>query len=427
MKTKETNINIEELLQEMDNLRMQLNEAHETIEAIRTGQVDALVVQGTDGHQLYTLKSADQTYRVFIEKMTEGALTLNQKGLILYSNSQFASMVGSSLSKVIGLSFENFVPNENIAEYRKLFENGWDHDVKGEFQLKRDHTQIPVQLSLTTLELEEGRALSIIITDLTMQKNTQQQLRDNYIELEKINSALESSNHDLQQFASIASHDLQEPLRKIQIFSSMMQDRCGDLSTEAQLYLKKIVESSARMKSLIIDILNYSKLSANDGSMQPVDLNEILRELQDDFELIIAERKAEFVTDTLPTIEANRGQVRQVFQNIISNALKFVRPGVPPEIHILCKRISEKSFNSESSADGAYYKICIRDNGIGFNEKYVNNIFSLFERLNSKDKYEGTGIGLAIAKKIIDKHNGLITAISTEGSGAEFQIILPEK
>src|SRR3954465_9750449 len=129
----------EELLRELDELRMQLSEANDTIEAIRSGQIDALVVHGHDGHQLYTLKSADQTYRVFIEKMTEGALTLNQKGLILYSNSQFASMVGSSLSKVIGLSFENFVPNENIAEYRKLFENGWDHDVKGEFQLKRDH------------------------------------------------------------------------------------------------------------------------------------------------------------------------------------------------------------------------------------------------------------------------------------------------
>src|SRR3954467_4392573 len=148
---------VEELRAELEDLRFQLNEAHETIEAIRTGQVDALVVQGNEGHQLYTLKSADQTYRVFIEKMTEGALTLNQKGLILYSNSQFASIVGSSLSKVIGLSFEDFVADENIAEYRKLFENGWDHDVKGEFQLKRDHTQIPVQLSLTTLELEEGR------------------------------------------------------------------------------------------------------------------------------------------------------------------------------------------------------------------------------------------------------------------------------
>jgi signal transduction histidine kinase len=204
-----------------------------------------------------------------------------------------------------------------------------------------------------------------------------------------------------------------------------MKERCTDLSAEAQRYLQKISESSARMKTLILDILNYSKLSANDGSMEAVDLNDIVQELRDDFELIIADRNATLAVSDLPTLDANRGQIRQVFQNIISNALKFSRPDVPPVIEILSKRLAEKSFQSAQSDDGNYYMICIRDNGIGFNEKYVNNIFSLFERLNSKDKYEGTGIGLAIAKKIIDKHNGLITAVSKEGLGAEFQMILP--
>jgi len=425
VKTSNIHSSQQDLLEELESLRMQLQEAQETIEAIRTGQVDALVVQSDDGHQLYTLKSADQTYRVFIEKMTEGAVTLNHEGLILYCNSQFASMVNLPLSKVIGLSFESFIPHENRQEYEKLFDKGWEEDVKAEFTLKQDGTQVPVQLSLTTLELEEGRALSIIITDLTMQKITQQQLRDNNIQLAEINAALEVSNHDLQQFASIASHDLQEPVRKIQIFSNLMQEKCQDLSVEARRYLQKIIESSARMKTLIIDILNYSKLSANDGSMQEVNLNEIIKELSDDFELIIADRNATIIVEELPTLEANRGQIRQVFQNIISNALKFSRPDVPPVIEIQSVRLKEKSFSSAPKEDGNFYKICIRDNGIGFNEKYVHNIFSLFERLNSKDKYEGTGIGLAIAKKIIDKHNGLITAVSKEGKGAEFQIVLP--
>ena len=143
---------IEELLKENEELRFQLNEANETIEAIRTGQVDALVVQGDEGHQLYTLKSADQTYRVFIEKMTEGAVTLNAQGFILYCNSQFAQMVQKSLSHVIGLPFENFISINDQSRYRQLFEKCWYADCKGEVSLIAGADQIPVQLSLTTLD-----------------------------------------------------------------------------------------------------------------------------------------------------------------------------------------------------------------------------------------------------------------------------------
>ena len=159
--------------------------------------------------------------------------------------------------------------------------------------------------------------------------------------------------------------------------------------------------------------------------MECIDLNEIVSELQEDFELIIEEKKAQINVTPLPCVDVNKGQIRQVFQNILSNALKFSKADVAPVINISAKRIADKSFDSKEQEDGLYCLISIQDNGIGFDEKYVQNIFSLFERLNSKDKYEGTGIGLAIAKKIIEKHNGLITAMSKEGQGAEFQIILP--
>lgn len=425
MSTQTSNKTKEELLKELEELRFQLNEANDAIEAIRTGQVDALVVHGQEGHQVYTLKSADQAYRVFIEKMAEGAMTLNQQGLILYCNSQFASMTGLSLSQVIGVSFEKFIIADDLSRYKEFFKKSWEQDCKVELMLKANEAQVPVQLSLTTLDLQEGRSLSIIVTDLTIQKRTQEQLKKNNIQLEDINRALELSNHDLQQFASIASHDLQEPLRKIQMFSNLMKVNSNALSGDFQIYLQKIIDSSARMRNLIIDILNYSKLSANDHVMDCIDLKEIVNELLEDFELIIEEKKAQVIVNDLPCIDANKGQIRQVFQNIISNALKFARTDVSPVIKIACKRIGEKSFNSAEDADGLYWMICIRDNGIGFNEKYVENIFSLFERLNSKDKYEGTGIGLAIAKKIIEKHNGIITAVSKPGKGAEFQIILP--
>ena len=417
----------EELLIEVDELRHQLDDMHETINAIRTGQIDALVVQGKDGPQLYTLKSADQTYRVFIEKMTEGALTLNPQGSILYANSQFARMVDLPLSKVIGMSFETFVAPEDVGLYHHLFANCWEADCKGEIALLAGKNTTPVQLSLTTLEMEEGVSLSIILTDLTHQKEAQKQLEKNNQALEEANKALEISNHDLQQFASVASHDLQEPLRKIHIFSNLLWDRQKDLTPDAQKFLEKIMDSSARMKTLIIDILNYSKLSASDHALECIDINDLVNELLEDFELMIEERKAVINVGELPCIDVNKGQMRQVFQNIISNALKFSKPGKTPVIHISAARLKEKSFDSQLAADGPFCLLSIEDNGIGFDEKYLANIFALFERLNSKDRYEGTGIGMAIAKKIIEKHNGLITAESKEGQGAVFKIILPMK
>ena len=417
--------NKQDLEKELEELRHQLEEANETIEAIRTGQIDALVVKDGNGHQLYTLKNADQTYRFFIEKMIEGAVSLNNDGMVLYSNSRFANMIQHPLSRVIGRPFRDFIEKESLQSFDELFENSWKQDCKGEVLLLSGDSLCPVQLSLTRLELDEQASLSIILTDLTAQKNTQKQLRINNEQLEEINLALELSNHDLHQFASVASHDLQEPLRKIQIFSNLMKEKQDELSPDLKKYLNKIIESSGRMKNLIVDILNYSRLSANISRIEKIDLNELVNEILEDFELIIQEKSAQIKLAELPVIFGKKGQIRQIFQNIISNALKFSSPGILPAINISAKRIKEKSFNIEEDLNGPYCFISIKDNGIGFNQKYVNNIFDLFERLNSKDKYEGTGIGLAIAKKIIDKHNGLITAESKEGSGAEFKIVLP--
>jgi PAS domain S-box-containing protein len=375
-------------------------------------------VQGEKGAQLYTLKNADQTYRVFIEKMTEGAVTLNDGGIIIYCNSQFARMIQMPLSAVIGLAFEQFIAPENKTLYQELFERCWKKDCKGEALLQAGNAMVPVQLSLTSIELEGGVSLSIILTDLTEQKAAQQQLKLKNEELEQSNKALESSNNDLQQFASVASHDLQEPLRKIQIFSNLLKEKQQDLSVESKNYLDKVIDSSGRMKTLIIDILNYSRLSANHSKIECIDLAELVHELKEDFELIIREKEAEIIIEDLPCIDVNRGQIRQVFQNIISNGLKFSRDGRKPVIRLTSKTIRYKSFDSEEQPDGPYCLITIKDNGIGFDEKYVTKIFSLFERLNAKDKYEGTGIGLAIAKKIIDKHHGLIRASSHEGDGA---------
>jgi PAS domain S-box-containing protein len=412
----------DELKAEVEELRRQLYEANDTIEAIRTGQVDALVVEGSNGHQLYTLTSADAAYRMFFERMTEGAVTLNKAGIILYSNSQFASMVRLPLSKVIGLNFHTFVAEDDTDTYNEMFQRCWSEDCKGEIRLHHAN----VKLSLTALELETGVSLSVIVTDITAQKNAQQLLEDSNHQLEKINHALELSNHDLQQFASVASHDLQEPLRKIQMFSALLKAHNEEhLSDDSKKHLDKIIDAARRMKTLIIDVLSYSKLSATDNTFEHINLNSILDEFREDFELTIQDTGATVIVGNLASIDVNRGQMRQVFQNILSNALKFSKPEVPPVIEIGCKYLAEKSFDSAEQEHGPFCLITIKDNGIGFNEKYLSKIFDLFERLYSKSLYEGTGIGLSITKKIIEKHNGLIKASSHEGIGSEFMFILP--
>ena len=424
---EQVNKSYDELVREMNELRLQMEEANDTIEAIKTGQIDALVVKSANGHELYTLKSADQTYRVFIEKMTEGAVTLNKDGLIVYSNSQFAKMVGMPLSQVTGDSFVSFISRNDIENYNELVKAGWSQDTKGEISLLGPNDKItPVQLSLTTLELDEGTALSIILTDLTAQKQTQLLLKTNNEKLKQINHELELSNHDLRQFASVASHDLQEPLRKIQIFSNFIKEKfSSDLNSEAQEYLEKIISSSHRMKALIIDILSYSQLSQDNHVFSLTDLNTVIKEVLEDYEILIREKNAKISVETLPVIEVNPGQIRQVFQNLISNALKFVQKGTPPSLHISAKMIGDTTIDNKVTVEGQNCYISFSDKGIGFDDKFASKIFTLFRRLHTKDKFEGTGIGLAISKKIIEKHGGHIIAKGCEGKGAEFIIILP--
>ena len=176
---EQNNYTYDELLSANEELRIQLEEANDNIHAIRMGQVDAFIVKGDDGHQLYTLKTADQTYRVFIEKMNEGAVTLNPDGLILYSNSRFAALLNLSLEKVLGSSFGNFIPGEEKNKYTELLNNGWEEECKEEISLLTSYgVEIPCLLSCNKLDLEEGPALSLIITDLTIQKHVEKQLKN---------------------------------------------------------------------------------------------------------------------------------------------------------------------------------------------------------------------------------------------------------
>jgi len=238
--------------------------------------------------------------------------------------------------------------------------------------------------------------------------------------LQQSNKELETANSELRQFAWVASHDLQEPVRKIKVFSLIVKEKYG-LTTDDKVsgYLDKIILSSERMMKLIHDLLNYTEVS-NSQTSSLVDLNKVVDDVLVDLELLVKEKNASITVSPLPTLEIVKVEAVQIFQNIISNALKYSKAGVPAEI-----TVTSELFAYNGSPKPDHCRISIADNGIGFDEAYMNKIFNMFQRLHGKSEYEGTGIGLAIVKKIIEKHNGTITAQSRENEGATFIITLP--
>ena len=234
---------------------------------------------------------------------------------------------------------------------------------------------------------------------------------------------LRRSNRELEQFASVASHDLQEPLRKIQAFADRLDMHARSLLGEKGLdYLERILTSAARMRRLIDDLLAYSRVATKGQAFTPVDLNQVIEEVQTDLEERLRSTAGKIECETLPRVAADPFQMRQLFQNLLANALKFHRPDVPPEVLVTAQTVS--------TADGAggrrlQVEVTVRDNGIGFDAEYRERIFDLFQRLHGRDQYEGTGIGLAICKKIVERHGGRIHAESAPGQGAAFIFTLP--
>ncbi|KGO86215.1 histidine kinase [Flavobacterium rivuli WB 3.3-2 = DSM 21788] len=256
------------------------------------------------------------------------------------------------------------------------------------------------------------------------QENLELKVAERTKELSEKNEELEMRNHELQQFAWVVSHDLKEPLRKIETFIKIIKERYLVRDEKAVDYVNRTVRSSQRMGKLITDLLDYSRLSS-DVLPETVVLNDVLQEVLSDFDHLVEQKEAQIKIDNLPNITGVPSQLRQLFQNLIGNSLKFTKPDTIPQITITAERINDKDFNSPVTALGNYCRIIVADNGIGFNELYLDKIFKIFQSLNDRNSYEGTGIGLAIAKKIVEKHNGIITAKSHDGNGASFIIILP--
>jgi light-regulated signal transduction histidine kinase (bacteriophytochrome) len=259
--------------------------------------------------------------------------------------------------------------------------------------------------------------LLIIGHDITQKMEASEKLRN-------LNDALAKSNRDLEQFAYVASHDLQEPLRKIQTYSTLLEKGLDDREASAN-YISRIISSVVRMRELIRSILHYSQASNVTGNPEMVDLNELIENLKMDYELAIAEKEAEIILNKLPPVEGDKLQLNQLFLNLISNSLKFTER--KPVIKIQGTVVEEPDLKDQDPAKPAspYLRITFEDNGIGFEQQFGEKIFTIFQRLHSRNQYPGTGIGLALCKKIVENHKGRISVQSTPGKGTIFEIHLP--
>lgn len=247
-------------------------------------------------------------------------------------------------------------------------------------------------------------------------------------ELEEKNAKLIAMNSELESFNNIVGHDLQEPLRKIQMFISRIESKeFLETSSESTVgYFGKIKSAAERMQNLMTDLVNYTRTIKGDRIFEQVDLNEVFEEILEELSLTIEEKNAKISIDKLPTILGTRFQIQQLFVNLISNALKYVKGNIEPIISIKLENFTKEFVNEKTISASDYHKITVSDNGIGFEQKHADKIFMLFKRLETDQTYKGTGLGLAICKKIVDNNNGLITAVGVPDKGSVFTVYLPK-
>jgi len=245
--------------------------------------------------------------------------------------------------------------------------------------------------------------------DMTQRKKDAEQLKSYAIELQR-------NNKELEDFAFIASHDLQEPLRKITTFGDRLIEKTVDLDEHSRDYIERMGKSARRMKRFIEDLLLYSKVTTKQKPFELVDLEKKVKTVCEEMDHIIHSTHAVVNISNLPTIEGDNNQIHQLIVNLIFNSFKYKSEGKPPIINIFGKK-----------KENNYWEISIQDNGIGFDEKYADRIFKPFQRLHGRSKYEGSGLGLTICKKIVERHNGTISALSKPGVGTTFILTLPEK
>jgi PAS domain S-box-containing protein len=381
------------------------------------------------------LKASESQYRVLTNSLPLIIFTLNSKGSIIYANNWMQVYTGFTPEQINTANWKQVVHPEDYAGFYSLLGDivaTQAGNLKIQCRIREAHGGQYVWHQVFIAPLQEVHRPDDYfigyIVDIHAQKEfeqasqdnqelkkTQQKLKENEQELTYKIHQLNRSNNDLEQFAYIASHDLQEPVRKMIFYSDYFNKQYAHLTdNKGTVYLNNMLQASHRMRNLINDLLSYSKIRKEATVFEQVNLTAVATVVLQDLELVIREKQAVIRVDDLPVIEGDFSQLSQVFQNMISNALKYSKAAEPLHLHI---------YSVSDNQDMEH--IHFHDNGIGFDTKYLPKMFTLFQRLHGKDEYEGTGFGLAICKKIVDLHSGVIDAVSQADKGADFIVSLP--
>lgn len=362
------------------------------------------------------LREGEEAMRLIVENALDAVITADAQGRIIGWNPQAEKIFGWRKNEVMGKELaETLIPERYRQEHRRGLER-FNRTGVGPllnkrvevFAVDRDGREFPVELSVSPMRSGNVTRFSAFIRDISDRKRTEEEIR-HYAE------DLKRSNEELEQFAFVASHDLQEPLRKITSFSNLIREKSeAVLEDDTRDYMLRMDKAASRMKKLIEDLLQYSRVTRRSSQFQAVDLDRVLRDVLTDLDARVQETGAKIRVERLPTLQADPLQIRQLFQNLLANALKFRDKERAPEVRVRYR-----------AAQDGWHEFRVEDNGIGFDERYIEKIFLPFQRLYTREEYEGTGMGLPLCRKIVDAHGGQITAKSAPDKGSIFIVRFP--
>jgi PAS domain S-box-containing protein len=406
---------------EIAELRHQVEDLRSAL-AVHSGGVDAVMTGEPGRPRLQALASTDRPHRILVEQMGEGAATVSQRGVILYVNPSLAALLQRTPGELVGSNAAALADPADRPALAALLTTGPSQTKRSELGLARtDGTRVPVIAAATQLDVEGVPVFGLIAVDISERLRSEQllaaanaQLAARSADLERANADLARSNEELAQFAFVAGHDLKAPLMCIGGFADLLSHQYSErLDPAGAELLDAIIESTGRMQDLITDLLAYSRVDAEVPAFQPVDTAQLLATVLTDLGPRIDGLDARVTLGSLPVVTGDPVQLAEVFTNLIGNAFTYVAPGVVPHVHVTAE------------PEAGYARFTVADNGIGIEPTQREHVFTMFKRLHSEETYSGTGIGLAIVQKVVERHGGRIWIEDNPGGGTAMCFTIP--